>query len=102
MLRPRLFLPAIALTLACLPRPGWPAAGGAGTLDQLAARVKALEERAYEGDVPEEEIRNLESEFISLFRRDPENRAVAKGLASFYEDWQWKLKAPDPALLDLV
>jgi hypothetical protein len=100
MLRSRLFLLAV-LALAFLPRPGW-SAGDTRTLDQLTARAKALEKRSYGPEIPAMEILELESEFISLLRQDPENREVAAGLVSFYGRWLWTLKAPAPALLDLV
>jgi hypothetical protein len=103
MLRPRLFLLAAVLVLIVLPCPGWSAGGGAGALAQLEARVKALEDRDYDAEISEEEIRNLESEFISLLRQDPGGR-VATPLAAFYNNWRWSrmLTSPDPALLDIV
>lgn len=103
MLRPCLFLLAAVLVQVVLPRPGWSAEGGASTLTQLAARVKAFEDREYDERPSDEEIRNLESEFISLLRQDPGER-VAKQLAAFYDNWHWsgRLTSPDPALLDLV
>lgn len=103
MLRSRLFLLAAVLVLIVLPRPGWSAEGGASTLAQLAARVKAFEDLDYDERPSDEEIRNLESEFISLLRQDPGER-VAKQLAAFYDNWHWsgRLTSPDPALLDIV
>jgi hypothetical protein len=103
MLRPRLFLLAAVLILIALPRPGWSAEGGASPLAQLAARVKAFEDRDYDQRPSEEEIRNLESEFISLLRQDPGER-VATQVAAFYSNWHWsgRLTSPAPALLDIV
>ncbi|HEX3130724.1 MAG TPA: thrombospondin type 3 repeat-containing protein [Thermoanaerobaculia bacterium] len=100
MLRSRIFLFALVLALAVLPCPGWSAEG---TLDQLVARTKALEDREYDEEISETEIRNFESEFISLLRQDPGER-VATELAAFYDNYHWsgKLTSPDPALLDIV
>jgi hypothetical protein len=72
-------------------------------LDQLVARTKALEDREYDEKISETEIRNFESEFISLLRQDP-GGPVATQLAAFYDNWHWAgtLTSPDPALLDIV
>lgn len=102
MLRSRPVLFAALLGLVLLPRPGW-SARRADTLDRLEARAEALQERSFEGEeISVAEIQELESEFISLLHRDPENRGVATRLASFYGDWYWNLKRPAPALLELV
>jgi len=100
MLRPR-FLIAAILALILFPRAGW-SAGGAGGLEDLVARAKALEERGWKDELPEPEIRDLESGFISLLHQDPENRAVAAQMASFYGQWCRTLKTPAPELLDFV
>ena len=101
MARPHHVLVAALLALVLLSRPGW-SAGGADALDQLAARAEALEERRHGNEIPETEIRDLESRFISLMRQTPEDRAVATQLASFYDDLTWSLRTPAPELLDLV
>ncbi len=78
-----------------------PPAGEAGALSGIQERAKRLSERRNRGEtVPEPEIREVESEFISSLNGTLENPKVLEALQDFYGD-HWSL-APAPALLDLV
>jgi hypothetical protein len=99
MLRPRLLLHSGILGLALFPCAGW---SSDAALDDVQARAKALVARHQRNDVPEADIRNVESGFISLMRQHPDDGEIAKALASFYQDRFFNRNAPDPALLDLV
>src|SRR5690349_19082130 len=40
-------------------------------------------------DPPEQDLREIESEFISLLNRAPENPEVVDAVRVFYKDWAW-------------
>jgi hypothetical protein len=71
-------------------------------LAEAVASDAAIEglEHAFHHDV--ERIQKVESQFIRLVERAPENSAVLAEIQSFYRRWEDQLDSPAPSLLDRV
>ncbi|HVT59087.1 MAG TPA: hypothetical protein VHR45_11880 [Thermoanaerobaculia bacterium] len=52
--------------------------------------------------VPEEAIRRVESEYVKLLNRNPDDGLSADALSDFYSRWGWVVLSPSPEALGVV
>ncbi len=65
-------------------------AGAAARLAEALAAQQALETRSDQGEpASEQEIRRIESEFISLLNQAPDNPRIVEEVGWFYDDESW-------------